>query len=137
MPQSFRPFNTKEERTLLARGEEITMPQALKASNYRVLRVHVHKENTHFFIDQLMECQFQMHEVAEKLVNTPLFRFEAKHQGHNCSTKGYPKHLYHVLYQSLIHMLQGSHLIAWKNTQLAHVLEMAFVIWSLILAWLN
>jgi hypothetical protein len=26
MPQSFRPFNTKEERTFLARGEETTTP---------------------------------------------------------------------------------------------------------------
>jgi hypothetical protein len=45
MPQSFRPLNTEEERTLLARGEEITTPQAVRASNSRVLGVHVHKEN--------------------------------------------------------------------------------------------
>jgi hypothetical protein len=64
MPQSFRLFNTKEERTLLAKGEETTTPQAPRASNYCVLRVHVHKENTQFSIDQLMECQLQMHEVA-------------------------------------------------------------------------
>jgi len=46
MPQSFRPFNTKEERTLLARGEETTTPQAVRASNSRVPGVHVHQENT-------------------------------------------------------------------------------------------
>jgi hypothetical protein len=44
MPQSFRPFNTKEERTLLARGEETITPQAARASNSRVPRVHVHLE---------------------------------------------------------------------------------------------
>jgi hypothetical protein len=42
MPQSFRPLNTKKERTLLARGEETTTPQAIKASNYHVPGVHVH-----------------------------------------------------------------------------------------------
>jgi hypothetical protein len=76
MPQSFRPLNTKEERTLLARGEEITTPQAAKASNSRVPRVHVHQENTKFSNDQLMECQLQMREVAQKLVSTSLFSFQ-------------------------------------------------------------
>jgi hypothetical protein len=47
MPQSFRPLNT-EERTLLARGEESTTPQAIRASNSCVPRVHVHQENTQF-----------------------------------------------------------------------------------------
>ncbi len=42
MPQSFHPFNTKKERTLLARGEETTTPQAVRASNFHVLGVHVH-----------------------------------------------------------------------------------------------
>jgi hypothetical protein len=46
MPQSFRPFNTKEERTLLVKGEETITPQAIRASNSRVLGVHVHQENT-------------------------------------------------------------------------------------------
>jgi len=64
MPQSFRPLNTEEERTLLARGEEATTPQAVRASNSHALRVHVHQENTQFSTDQLMECQLQMHEVA-------------------------------------------------------------------------
>ncbi len=36
MPQSFRPLNMEEERTLLARGEETTTPQVVKASNFRV-----------------------------------------------------------------------------------------------------
>jgi hypothetical protein len=66
----------EEERTLLARGEETTTPQAVRASNFDVLGVHVHKENTQFSIDQLMECQLQMHEVAQKLMNTPLFCFQ-------------------------------------------------------------
>jgi hypothetical protein len=42
MPQSFRPFNTKEEHTLLAKGEETIKPQVVKASNFCVPRVHVH-----------------------------------------------------------------------------------------------
>jgi hypothetical protein len=46
MPQYFRPFNTIKEHTLLARGEQTTTPQALKASNSRVPKVHVHQENT-------------------------------------------------------------------------------------------
>jgi hypothetical protein len=56
MPQSFHPLNTKEERTLLVKGEETTMPQGARASNFRVLGVHVHQENTQFSTDQLMEC---------------------------------------------------------------------------------
>jgi hypothetical protein len=66
----------EEERTLLARGEETTTPQAVRASNSRVPRVHVHQENTQFSTDQLMECQLQMHEVAQKLMSTPLFSFQ-------------------------------------------------------------
>ncbi len=42
MPQSFHPLNTKEECTLLVRGEETTTPQAPRTSNYCVPRVHVH-----------------------------------------------------------------------------------------------
>jgi hypothetical protein len=76
MPQSFRPLNMEEKRTLLARGEETTTPQAIRASNSRVLRIHVHQENTQFSTDQLMECQLQMHEVVQKLVSTPLFSFQ-------------------------------------------------------------
>jgi hypothetical protein len=34
------------------------------------------KKTQKFSIDQLMECQFQMHEVAQKLVSTPLFGFQ-------------------------------------------------------------
>ncbi len=76
MPQSFRPLNMEEERTLLARGEETTTPQAVTTSNSRVLGIHVHQENTQFSTDQLMECQLQMHEVAQKLVSTPLCSFQ-------------------------------------------------------------
>jgi hypothetical protein len=76
MPQSFRPLDTEEERTLLARGEDTTTPQAARASNSRVPGIHVHQENTQFSSDKLMECQFQMHEVPEKLVSTQLFSFQ-------------------------------------------------------------
>jgi hypothetical protein len=58
MSQFFRPLNTEEERTLLAKGEEINTPQAARALNFCVPRIHVHQENTQFSIDQLMECQF-------------------------------------------------------------------------------
>jgi hypothetical protein len=76
MPQSFRPFNTEEERTLLVRGEQITTPQAVRASNSCASKIHVHQENTQFSTDQLMECQLQMREVVQKLMNTPLFNFQ-------------------------------------------------------------
>jgi len=46
MPQYFCPLNTEEERNLLARGEETTTPQVVRASNSRVPGVHVHQENT-------------------------------------------------------------------------------------------
>jgi hypothetical protein len=62
--------------TLLARGEENTTPQAARVSNSHVPGVHVHKENTQFSINQLMECQLQMHEVVRKLVSTSLFSFQ-------------------------------------------------------------
>jgi hypothetical protein len=42
MPQSFRPLNMEKERTLLVRGEETTTPQVARASNYRVLGIHIH-----------------------------------------------------------------------------------------------
>jgi hypothetical protein len=51
MPQYFPPLNTEEEHTLLARGEETITPQVVRASNSRVLGVHVHQENTQFSID--------------------------------------------------------------------------------------
>jgi len=76
MPQSFRPLNTEEERNLLARGEENTTPQATRASNFHVPIVHVHKKNTQFSTDQLMENQLQMREVAQKLMSTSLFTFQ-------------------------------------------------------------
>jgi hypothetical protein len=66
----------EEECTLLIRGEETTTPQVAMASNSCVPRVHVHQENTQFSIDQLIECQLQMREVAQKLLNTPLFIFK-------------------------------------------------------------
>jgi hypothetical protein len=46
MPQSFRPPNMEEEHTLLARGEEISTPQAARASNSRVPGLHIHQDNT-------------------------------------------------------------------------------------------
>jgi len=66
----------EEERTLLVKGEETTTPQAIRASNSHVPGVHVHQENTQFSTDRLMECQLQMHGVAQKLVNTPLLSFQ-------------------------------------------------------------
>ncbi len=75
MPQSFCLLNI-EEHTLLARGEETTTSQAIRASNSHVTRVHGHKENTQFSTYQLMECQLQMREVAQKLVSTPLLVFK-------------------------------------------------------------
>jgi hypothetical protein len=42
MPQFFHPFNMEEKLTLLARGKETTTPQAARASNSYVPRVHVH-----------------------------------------------------------------------------------------------
>jgi len=42
MPQFFCLVNMEEERTLLARGEETTTPQAARASNSRLPRIHVH-----------------------------------------------------------------------------------------------
>jgi hypothetical protein len=107
MPQYFRPLNIKEERTLLVRGEEITTPQDARASNSCVLGVHVHQENTQFSTDQLMECQLQMREVAQKLVSTPLFSFQYL----KLSTRDIivilndTLTLHQVLYQFLIHML--------------------------------
>ncbi len=76
MPQSFHPLNMEKERTLLAKGEETITPQVTRASNFCVLGVHVHQENTQFSTDQLMECQLQMHEVEQKLVNTLLFNLQ-------------------------------------------------------------
>ncbi len=51
MSQSFRHVHTEEEHTLLTRGEETTTPQAARASNSRVQRVHIHQENTQFSTD--------------------------------------------------------------------------------------
>jgi len=42
MPQYFCPLNMEEECTLLAKGKETITPQAARASNSRVPRVHVH-----------------------------------------------------------------------------------------------
>jgi hypothetical protein len=55
MPQSFHPFNTKKEHTLLTKGEETITPRATRASNSRVPGVHVHYENTQFSTDQLIK----------------------------------------------------------------------------------
>jgi hypothetical protein len=67
----------EEEHTLLTKGEgTTTTPQAIRASNFRVPGVHVHQENTQFSTDKLMECQLQMHGMAQKLVSTPLFCFQ-------------------------------------------------------------
>ncbi len=107
MPKSFRPLNIEEERTLLVNGEETTTPQAAKASNSHVPGVHLHQENTQFSIDQLMECQLQLREVAQKLVSTPLFCFQdlKLNTGDIIIVLEVPWTLHQILYQSLIHML--------------------------------
>jgi hypothetical protein len=51
MPQSFHPLNMEEENTLLARGEETITPQFIRASNSRVVGVHLHQKHTQFSID--------------------------------------------------------------------------------------
>jgi hypothetical protein len=56
MPQFFRPLNTEEKHTLLAKGEETTTPQAARVSNSHVQGIQVHQENTQFSTNQLMEC---------------------------------------------------------------------------------
>jgi len=66
----------EEKCTLLARGEETTTTQATRASNSRVLGVHVNEKNTQFSTDWLMECQLQMCEMVQKLVSTLLFSFQ-------------------------------------------------------------
>jgi hypothetical protein len=78
-----------------------------------------------------------MHEVAQKLVSTPLFSFQ--------DLKLNTKDIIAILEDTLnttsgplpIHMLQRSHPTPWRDIRLAHVLQMAFVIWSLVLVWLN
>ncbi len=64
MPQSFCPFNTENEHTLLPKGEETITPKVAKALNVHVPGIHVHWENTQFSTNQLMECQLQMCDVA-------------------------------------------------------------------------
>jgi hypothetical protein len=118
MPQSFCLLNMEDEHTLLPRGEETTTPQVAKASNSRVLGVHVHQENTHFFTNQLMECQLQMREVAQKLVSTLLFTFQ--------DLKLCTKDIIAVLKDTLDTtsgpllipdpLLQGSHPTPWRDT---------------------
>jgi hypothetical protein len=52
-------------------GKETITPQVARASNSYVPRIHVDQENTQFSTYQL-----QMHGMAQKLVNTPLFCFQ-------------------------------------------------------------
>ncbi len=59
MPQSFRPLNTKDECTLLARGEETTTPQAAKASNSFVLGAHVIRKTHNFTLISLWSANFK------------------------------------------------------------------------------
>jgi hypothetical protein len=42
MPQYFHPLNTEKKHTLFVKGEETTTPQAARASNSRVPKVHAH-----------------------------------------------------------------------------------------------
>jgi hypothetical protein len=41
----------EEKHTLMARGEETTTPQVVRASNSYVPGIHVHHENTQFSTD--------------------------------------------------------------------------------------
>jgi hypothetical protein len=41
---------------LVGEGEETTTPQVVRASNSRVLKVHVYYKNSQFSTYQLMEC---------------------------------------------------------------------------------
>jgi hypothetical protein len=60
-----------------------------------------------------MECQLQMCEMVQKLVNTSLFSF----QDLKLSTR------------DIIVVLKDTlNTTSWKDTQLAHVLHMAFII---------
>jgi hypothetical protein len=59
MPQSFRLFNMEEKRTLLAKGEETTTPQAARASNFCVLGVHVIKKTHNFPLISLWSANFK------------------------------------------------------------------------------
>jgi len=60
-----------------------------------------------------MECQLQMCEMVQKLMNTSLFSF----QDLKLSTR------------DIIVVLKDTlNITSWKDTQLAHVLHMAFVI---------
>jgi hypothetical protein len=80
-----------------------------------------------------------MHEVVQKLVNTPLFSF----QDLKLSTRdiiAVRKDTLNIILSPLPipdNMLQGSHPTPWRDIRLAHILQMAFVIWSLVLTWLN
>jgi len=67
MPQSFRPLNMEEERTLLARGEETTTPQAVKASNFHVPGIHVHQKTHNFPLISLWNANFKCMKLRKSL----------------------------------------------------------------------
>ncbi len=76
MPQSFRPLNMEEEHTLLTRGKKLLYHKLL-GHQIPVSKEYMYIRKTHnFSIDQIMECQLQMYEMAQKLVNTSLFSFQ-------------------------------------------------------------
>jgi hypothetical protein len=49
----------EEERTLLAKGEGITTPQATETSNFHVPRIHVHLETHNFPLIKLWSANFK------------------------------------------------------------------------------
>jgi len=108
----------------LAKGEETTTPQVVRASDFHVPRVHVHQENTQFSTDQLMECQLQMREVVQKLVSTPLFSFQIL----KLSTKDIIVILKDTLNTTLSPLpipnphFTGVPSTPWRDIQLAHML---------------
>jgi hypothetical protein len=80
-----------------------------------------------------------MREVAQKLVSTPLFSF----QDLKISTRNIITILKDTLSTTsgplpiLDPHATGSHPTPWRDIRLAHVLQMAFIISSLVLTWLN
>jgi hypothetical protein len=89
-------LSTRKKNTPCCQRGKRLLQHKLLGHQILVSQEYMYIRKTHnFSTDQLMECQLQMREMAQKLMNTLLFNFqdfEAKHQGHNCSTKGYLEH---------------------------------------------
>jgi hypothetical protein len=75
MPQSFCPLNMEEEHILLRGGRKL-LHHKLLGHQILVSQEYMYIKKTQFSTHHFMECQFQMREMAQKLVNTPLFNFQ-------------------------------------------------------------